>query len=400
MTRDSGRHLAKVRILVSLLCAGLVGVACGSAPPPDIEGGGLSPRHSPAVAWVGDRLFVYGGWPALAVDPPPTGEDPFAGSPRSAEGAVLSLTDGALFDPESTSMRSLPAAPFPDPVQYPQAVAVDDEVVVLGTDCPHPNPDPEDSSGFCEPGTYVAAAYSPTEEAWREIALPPALKDTTNGASEVLGATTDGRVIFQLGPREHEDEQVWSYSPSEDRWRRLPSPGAFVNARCLAGDTLAVATGAGRRQPSLRLLTLTAREPRWREAAAPATGNLAEHAHQGTPILQLDCTDDRVFFRINTEEPQFHRVLPGDEGDDWLVPSPSPARGSFNRVLGIGRRMIFFNRNNIESAVYDPATDEWQLLEGDLAVGDPIWTGEAITGWPGGDGAVRPQFFPFRPIDR
>lgn len=67
-------------------------------------------------------------------------------------------------------------------------------------------------------------------------------------------------------------------------------------------------------------------------------------------------------------------------------------------MLGIGRRMIFFNRNNIESAVHDPAIGEWQLLEGDLAVDEPIWTGEAVTGWPGGDGALRPPLFPFQPI--
>ena len=49
---------------------------------------------------------------------------------RRGEPVPLASTDGALFDPETLAMDRLPDAPFPDPLDYPQAIAVDDEVVV------------------------------------------------------------------------------------------------------------------------------------------------------------------------------------------------------------------------------------------------------------------------------
>lgn len=399
-----------------MAATGVVGAlaACGSAGSPEAGGPvdevGLSPRQSPALAWVGDRLFVYGG---AVGTPDPVGDDPFAGAPRSPEGVVLARTDGALFDVEAPAMERLAEAPFPDPVQYPEAIAVDDEVVVLGIDCPRPNPDPEDTSGTCEPGTYAAAVYSVTDAEWREVTMPAALDGLANGATEPVGATSDGRAVFVLGPRDDVIEQLWAYTPADDRWERLPSPEVRVDAQCLAGDTVAVMSGSiledvgepllsdtdpqprgwvGYVDPTLHLLTLTDDELQWRITVA------AEEAPLGTAIAQLDCTDDMALFRNTGSMPQFHSVLSGYERDDWLVPSPSPAEGHFSHVLGIGDRMIFFNSNNIQSAVYDPATDEWQLLEGDLAVQYPVWTGDAITGWPGGDGAVQPQYFPFRPI--
>ena len=111
--------------------------------------------------------------------------------------------------------------------------------------------------------------------------------------------------------------------------------------------------------------------------------NLAEHAHQGdayrcssTARTTGSCSDQRRRAAVPQRAPR------GRAGRLVRSRRPSPAQGYFIHMLGIGDRMIFFNRNNIESAVYDPATDEWQLLEGDLAVGDAVWTGDGIVDWP------------------
>ena len=55
-----------------------------------------------------------------------------------------------------------------------------------------------------------------------------------------LGATSDGRAIFEFG--RWEDATFWSFAPDTDAWEQIQPPGVRPERVWITGDTLVVLT--------------------------------------------------------------------------------------------------------------------------------------------------------------
>ena len=156
----------------------------GSLPAGVVPIDGFADREDPAVAAVGDRLFVFGGQV-----PPPTGRDT----------RVRYLNDGVLVDPASGDAEELPEPPFDRPLAHPVAQRLGGRILVLGTSCIASEP-MEGNAEFCEPDTFAAATFDPGAREWsassshRSCARPAG----TEGRS---GCSTTGERCSSSVPR-------------------------------------------------------------------------------------------------------------------------------------------------------------------------------------------------------
>jgi hypothetical protein len=215
--------------VVAVIAATLVLVAgCGSDEPGEqsvpkgvVRAGivpidGFADRQEPAVATVGDRLFVFGGRV-----PPPPGRDT----------KVRYLNDAVLVDPTSGASERLPDPPFDKPLAHPIAQRIGEKVLVLGSECIASEPT-EGNAEFCEPDTYAAATFDPRSQEWRKVDLPADLRGT-GGYRRSLGVLRDGRAALVLGSMPA--PAVWTYEPDDGRWEKAPVPLSDDNV-CLAGS--------------------------------------------------------------------------------------------------------------------------------------------------------------------
>lgn len=149
-------------------------------------------RSSPASAWTGRELLVWGGSSADRVDVP--------------------RDDGAGYDPRADRWRLLPAAPIPGRTQA-SAVWTGHEFIVWG--------------GFDTPTpphvTGDGAAYDPAANRWRP--LPASPLEPRAGAVAVW----TGREVIVIGGRSavptggsNEYADAAAYDPVRNSWRRLP----------------------------------------------------------------------------------------------------------------------------------------------------------------------------------
>lgn len=334
-----------------------------------------APRGSPALAWTGERLFVYGGNPV----------------PSERENALNAepLNDAALIDPANGDVDQLPDPPFDRPLRVaPAAVAVDDEVVVLGQLCRETDRDDR----ACDAGAYRGAVYSVADDDWREIDLPNHLKLISNGQSEGLGTTSDGRAVLVLGGRDGfgaiANREIWTYSPADDEWEQLPSPGSLIEGVCLAGDDLVVGSGllpqtaagapvtptdpaAG--GPSLAVLALDGDARVWfptGQAGVMPTGDQAS----------ITCGDEVVLFDDGSEALRVFDF--GPEGG-WRNPAPKPGDDAHASRLWTGEEFLFLDAN-APTLGYDPVADTWRGIENSAPTGlRSVWTGDSVVGWPG-----------------
>jgi hypothetical protein len=334
-----------------------------------------APRGSPALAWTGERLFVYGGNPV----------------PSERESALNAepLNDAALIDPANGDVDQLPDPPFDRPLRVgPAAVAVDDEVVVVGQLCR----ETEHDDRACDAGAYRGAVYSVADDDWREIDLPNHLKLISNGQSEALGTTSDGRAVLVLGARDGfgavANREIWTYSPADDEWEQLPSPGSLIEGVCLAGDDVVVGSGllpqtaAGPPVtptdpaavgPSLAVLALDGDARVWfptGQAGVMPTGDQAS----------ITCGDEVVLFDDGSEALRVFDF--GPEGG-WRNPAAKPGDDVHASRLWTGEEFLFLDAN-APTLGYDPVADTWRGIENSAPTGlRSVWTGDSVVGWPG-----------------
>jgi hypothetical protein len=255
---------------------------------------------------------------------------------------------------------------------------VGDEVVVVGQVCREP---PEDVERGCAPGLYRAAVYSITDDDWRRVDLPLELQQISNGLSEAVGATSDGRAVVLLGPRggfgAFANREVWTYDPAEDAWEVLPRPGTLVEGVCLAEDVVVVGSGllpessvAG---PELRVMALDGDARVWLPTEAVGEVPTGEFA-------SMTCGDDLVLFDDGEEMLQVFDL--GVEGG-WREPEPPPEDDVHAFRLWADGEFLFLDAN-APTLAYDPEADSWRGIEGSAPTGaNAVWTGEAVVGWPG-----------------
>ena len=326
-------------------------------------------RGSPSLAWAGDRLFVFGGTPV----------------PDDTESVrtVEPLNDAALIDPETDEVDVLPEPPFDRPLRgRPAALTVDDEVFVIGQRCR----ETENEERACDGGAYDAAVYSMADEEWRTVELPGRLEVISNGQSEPVGVTSDGRAVVLLGARDGfgalANREVWTYSLSDDVWESLPSPGVLIEGACMAGDAVVVGSGllaetaddsAGNLGPTLRVMGLNSETRVWfptESAGVVPTGDIAS----------MTCGDDLVLVDDGSVT---KRVFDLGPGGGWREAAPQPGDDLFTSHLWTGDEFLFLDRNS-PTLAYDPDRDSWRGIEGAAATGvQSVWTGELVVGWPG-----------------
>jgi hypothetical protein len=263
-------------MMVLVVSAALVCASCGADPGPDIAAPAaeVSPdflnRNTPAWAWTGDQLFVYGG-----VRP---------------GGATAFLDDAALVDPSSrgaTVVESPPGAPL----GFPESVASGDQVVTYGLDCPEL--DAEDS--VCLPGGYRILQYRLSEQTWAEVELPAEIAGIQNGVHEISGVMTDERVVLLTGDRERRDEvdykQFWTLDTDGLQLEQIPQAPLRVDEHCIAGNMLVIAASSIR---SMGRVVASGADP-W-----PAGGG---ESYEGTTLAVLDLTNPGAGWRISESTP-------------------------------------------------------------------------------------------------
>lgn len=189
---------------------------------PDAPGGA---RCGSSVAWSGEELLVFGGYPT---NPPQPGDR---------------HDDGVAYDPDADQWRELPAAPT-GPRASSAAAWTGDHLVVYGG-----HSAAEDGDGF----EYHAdgAVYDPASDEWSQIdgsPLPP-----LNG---IAGVALDGELLVvggqapDIGEEDYSTAAV-SYDPAEDRWTtRAELPGANTVLEAASVDGLVHLVGGGLPEPA------------------------------------------------------------------------------------------------------------------------------------------------------
>ncbi|MBX3192137.1 MAG: hypothetical protein KF819_34430 [Labilithrix sp.] len=124
--------------------------------------GAPSGRMSAAGAWVGDRMFVFGG--------------------RAPSNTLLA--DGGLYDPASNTWTALGGAGVPSAREHARAAGVPGKAVVVGGWL----------AGFAD--ATDAFAYDVAAKTWAPIAIPPAVAADWHG--DLLSA---GGAIFRQGKK-------------------------------------------------------------------------------------------------------------------------------------------------------------------------------------------------------
>ncbi|MGH9039770.1 MAG: hypothetical protein ACRDZ3_06030, partial [Acidimicrobiia bacterium] len=212
------------RLLPLLVAFAALTAGCGSADPaqpaaaqPDdrwerLPDPPLTPRNGAVGAWTGDEVIVVGGdeWSC----------------PPNASCAVPEfppLADGAAYDPDSDTWRSIADAPVP----FAWA-----ETAVLG-----------DTVYFWLPATGRVGTrpaflgYSPATDTWAELAGPGV--QATDSWYRLVAA--GDRLVAWAGSDEQGERPDWSFDPAAATWAQLPDDplsDAFDREMAWAGDRI------------------------------------------------------------------------------------------------------------------------------------------------------------------
>lgn len=141
----------------------------------------LTPRSSATAAWTGEVVIVVGGWdfqcPPNAYCVRPENEPPYA--------------DGAAYDPETRTWRSIASAPVP--FRDERAAVVDGNVYVL-----------VDEAGLLR--------YRPVADTWDTLAPPP--------SGERYSLEPAGEDLLAYSTLDQPDEQPdWRFDIASATWR-------------------------------------------------------------------------------------------------------------------------------------------------------------------------------------
>jgi hypothetical protein len=342
--------------ILLVLSLGLVGCSAEEAPE---ETADLPEVAFPAVAWTGDRLFVYAGERA-------TSDEPF-------------VNEAGLVDPERRGVELLPEPPVDGALEVTTALLVEDEVLLTGLHCAEPQPEVEE----CPPTDYTALAYSLADDEWRSVALPAQLRGA-QGRHEALGATSDGRAVYRFRPSGG-SAFFWTYAPDDDRWERIPPPTGRLDDACLAGDRLVALTvrfaGAGFSHPRLNVRVLQGGGGAWR-ATEPAEGVSVDE-------LSVGCLDDAAL--VHDRRLEVRRLHPLGAGTSWVETTrPPPGGSSYRASFWTGHELVFLSLSPPDfpaggpGLAYDPATDRWRALRGAPRADEPVAVAEgALVGLDG-----------------
>jgi hypothetical protein len=231
-------------------------------------------REHRAIDLQGSHLLVFGGY---------TLED----------GTIVNTDDGAVLDVASREWRRLPRAPFSAAQFGPLIVGTGSEWIVVGQPCARLAAALE--AAECPP-EYEAAAYDPTQDAWRELADPSYQASGGTPGSLIEHGWTGTEAVFSDG------ETLFLYTPESDDWRDVALPAGSDGASVCVVDGevfLAVVQDLGDDEP----LSGPSPEPIRSWALASASAEWRELPPQTKPIPadelgveSLTCVDNQLIY--------------------------------------------------------------------------------------------------------
>jgi N-acetylneuraminic acid mutarotase len=360
----------------------------------------IGPRDTPAAAWTGRELLVWGG----------------SSGPR---GATL-RADGAAYDPARRAWRPLAAAPLAARTQH-SGVWTGRELLVWGG-----------YDHLARNDLHVAgtgAAYDPAHDRWRR--LPPAPLAARAGQAAVW----TGREMLLVGgyPAVRTDQvrgytDGAAYDPAHDRWRRIaPSPplaGSLVAQHVVwAGDRLLVWSDWERVRRQGNQIETTSGGDAWsydpeadrwatlpRTAGQPALGGAAL-VWTEQEVLSIG---GRPYGGPAPLQGPGGRYAP--TGNRWRGMATGPLdTAALPTALWTGSALLVWNGNSElsgpggrgyrpgDGAAWDASRDRWVRLPpspwGGLANNAAVWTGRAALFWggetsPGGGPGIGLAFTP------
>jgi hypothetical protein len=180
----------------------------------------LADRAWATYVWAGDEVFGWGGcWEERAKQ-------------QCDESNTGLIGDGAIYDPQTDTWRSLPPSPL-DPAVHVQAGWTGSEVVMAVTD-PRPN-----ATG------PNAAAFNPTTNTWRtlpDVPLSPRRYAVATAAGERIVVWGGSPNVF--GQQRHADGAI--YDPASNTWTPFTvdaMPGKELAAITAIDDQIYVTGG-------------------------------------------------------------------------------------------------------------------------------------------------------------
>ena len=320
------------RRLVALGLVALLAAACGSGSRSSDEradvrwrpvaAAPLSGRFQPAAAWTGREMLVWGG----------------AGCEVACSGdGIRPQADGAAYDPERDTWRSLPPSPL-SPRSGPLAVWSGRELIVWGG---------------TSAGTALGdgAAFDPEANRWRPLPASPLagrFAAPPGTVAQVPGVWTGTEMLVWgqgagLDADQAELPAGAAYNPAADRWRVL--------------------------------------------APAPVSPRIVEAVWTGREMLVWGGQSGRRYFDDGAA------YDPG--GDRWRTLPPAPLAARFTFAVWSGERMLIWGGESSEEAfddgaAYDAASDSWRSLPPSPLNARRgfarIWTGTELLVWGGAPG--------------
>ncbi len=254
-------------------------------------------------------------------------------------------------------------------------------------------------------GTFVAAAYAPTSDTWRQVAAPDPLRTTgtlaapdtppeihTEPGPSVSGA--DGRVFMVVGGKllsRHADDESWIEAhASDERLQRLrEGSGPVVHDgvvyqgltnRDAARHGLATMDGSTGAILALDDLDLP----------GDLAGNIVAPLHpifDGDELLLLGVesigSQPRKATVLEHSDTGWEIVAQTDDEDFAGV-----ATGGYKALIP-GDDAVYSLHFNYEAGVFVPSERTFKILDLEqlnrCALGDAtVWTGDALIGWNGG----------------
>jgi hypothetical protein len=278
-------------------------------------------RTGARIAWDGRADVVFGGRPIGA---------------DGAPGETASFVDGARFDPLAGEWTPIQDAPFPHGLDSPAVVGTDRGFLVVGASCAGPSGDGAPVPR-CEPDGYGAAFFDSQDYRWRRVELPRAI--TRSAVAPVRALGWSGTVaVLGIG------DEIWTWSPPTEQWRRLPPPPFEARDACLAGaDVVALAAADA---VAAGVLTVAGDGEHWQRypIEPPGIPGTARLACGATTALALDPAGaDRVLDR---------------EGGRWRAlvdPDPDPGAGALAVPVDDGLALL----GDDTAVSYDEKLGRW-----------------------------------------
>ncbi|HEV2757403.1 MAG TPA: hypothetical protein VG318_16680 [Actinomycetota bacterium] len=318
----------------------------------------LAPRSTPASAWTGRELIVWGGTPS---------------------GGDGSLLDGASYDVTAGEWTKLPRSPLRTSLGR-TAIWTGTEMILWGGEVGDGSHDAPDTG----------AAYDPATRKWRRLPQAP----YWSLASHV--AVWTGTEMIVWGGVTPDADAAAAYDPATNRWRSLPAGpmgGRHGAAGVWADDRLIVWGGRSEDRSALEGPEAAAYDPAagaWTAISDSPLGNVdvVVTAWTGTEMIVAGGFS-------KTEVPRGGAAYDPAAGT-WReiadVPvaagrdgAPIPLTDLHTTGRWTGEHAVFVTPDGVVG--YSPEDDEWTTFDAPeaahVAGATTAWTGDALIVWGG-----------------